>query len=650
MARPCGCGSGGIIVHCGTGLSCFGAGTSGDPLVVSWEIPLQSVACEAVMDCVGDHIGGGLEYFPVAHQVAAKISSDAGNLIGFGSDGGLLSTGSPDPALGGVTIAGLPASDLIAGSYGAGFQMWPDGYRKSYEAAMADDNITLIHVPVRRSQDSMLYAVHDRNIGWYTNDTGTSSPIPTWNADTVDVPMAHQLMVRPSGKPELTFDNVGYNTRQNGYFGYAVPEQQGVLLLQDVFRITSRRKCMFLECKDLGGSAGTVLPYNTLKKTVDLVVRWGLQKSVIIACELGTGDQDNVGIKAGLQYANAQGIQTAVMIATLAEATANTPQSLITLGCTWVGISFTLAAGTITPYIAAGLQTLMFTGDRQWHWSSTQVLGARGLLSSDPVYVAGHKTGFPYRPVNPPSTAPHVFTSQAPEYGRVGYSSAIASAHAKNRGYVDRPGTSTANTITAGPEMTPPSNSGFHMPMGVFCPIYDPALSVPPPQGVYGAPTNYDIEVSVAVAGTAWQGSGQQGMGLFFCVPVDVRLFDLTAANSQTIGYSLVLNSSGQFTFRRYDGVNGTWQFSNAWASGWGTLAITTQYKIMVQVRPGSIRCGPSTANGGITGANSRLFTATNPTDAQGDLYRGPYFYLSYWEAAGYTGFRRFADLKVVNY
>jgi hypothetical protein len=200
--------------------------------------------------------------------------------------------------------------------------------------------------------------------------------------------------------------------------------------------------------------------------------------------------------------------------------------------------------------------------------------------------------------------------------------------------------------------MAPPANSGFHMPMGVFCPVYDSTLADPPPAGNYGSPTNYDLEVTVGVAGSAWLSGGQQGLGLFFGVPRDVRLFDLTAATVDTIGYSFLLASNGSFVFRRYAGSVGSWAYELGWPSGWtaGQMLSGAEFRIAVQVRPGSIRCGPLTDNGGINGANARQFTASTPAGAGGDLYRGPYFYLSFWESAAFAAYRHFKLLKVVNY
>lgn len=655
MARPCGCGSGGVVVRCGTGLSCTGVGTSGDPLVIAWQIPLGSTACNAVMDCVGANLGAGMEYFPAAHRIGIKVSGDDGNVVGFGSDGGLLVTGLPDPGSAGVTLNSLPDNNLVCSSLGAGYAVMPDGYRTSYELAMADEHIHMIHVPVRRSKDLMLYAVNDRNTGWYTNDAYGNPPVPTRYTDQVESQWSTQLIVRPSGvatpSPTPSTSDNPYNTLW-GYFGFGNPVQQGLLRVEEVFRITARRKCLYLTCNDVGGAADTQIPAFTIYHLIDLVESWGLQKSVIISGQLGTGDQDVASMKLGLQTAASKGIAIGVHITNAAEATANPPQSLVDLGVTWVGLSIGISNITAVAqsYIAAGLQVLMFVLDRQTHWTVTQNIGARGAICSDPMYVSGHTYGFRYRYVNPPAGSLGPFSGQNADPGRYGYSGTLTGVHARLRGWVDR-SAGSAGVLKIATDAKPPTNSGFHMPMGPWNPIFDRALASPPPQGNYGSPNNYDIEFGVAVVATSgWQPGGQQGMGAFFCVPKDVRLFDLAAANTETIGYSLVVNSQGTFTFRRYDGTMGTWVFSTNWASGWGSLTANRVYRITIQVRPDSIRCGPSTENGGINGTNARQFTGNNPAGVGADLYRGPYVYASFWEAAGFDGFRQFHDFKVVNY
>lgn len=85
-----------------------GAGTLSDPYVLTSNVKVSpsavgnlitilgdglAVTCESVQDCVGQALDDGLEYDDANNQIRAKLSTDVGNSIAFGTDGGLYSTG-----------------------------------------------------------------------------------------------------------------------------------------------------------------------------------------------------------------------------------------------------------------------------------------------------------------------------------------------------------------------------------------------------------------------------------------------------------------------------------------------------------------------------------------------------------------------------
>lgn len=85
MAR-CGCGGGSCncFVEAGTGTTVTGTGSSTNPFVVSADAP----ACSAVRPCIS--AGNGAAYNSASGVVSARPSTDPGNLVEFGGDGGLL--------------------------------------------------------------------------------------------------------------------------------------------------------------------------------------------------------------------------------------------------------------------------------------------------------------------------------------------------------------------------------------------------------------------------------------------------------------------------------------------------------------------------------------------------------------------------------
>lgn len=100
-----------------------GTGTTADPVVVSSVVRLDAtppaggsnliqagpdglfVECDQVRDCFT--AGDGITYDPATGQIAARPSTDAGNTLGFGSDGGLYTP----PSSGGGTPTVIQAGD-----------------------------------------------------------------------------------------------------------------------------------------------------------------------------------------------------------------------------------------------------------------------------------------------------------------------------------------------------------------------------------------------------------------------------------------------------------------------------------------------------------------------------------------------------------
>lgn len=68
------------------------------------------VSCDAVQDCVGASVGPGLRWDAITRQLTARTSTDAGNVVTFGSDGGLY----VDPA--GIIIPPQPRARVFRAS------------------------------------------------------------------------------------------------------------------------------------------------------------------------------------------------------------------------------------------------------------------------------------------------------------------------------------------------------------------------------------------------------------------------------------------------------------------------------------------------------------------------------------------------------
>lgn len=658
MARPCGCaGECGCTIIGVDGVGTSGSGTIRDPYLVGLNNPLGENGCEAVVDCVGSSLGNGLSYNDALNQISTRLSGDAGNNIIYGSDGGLYSAGGGGGGSDAVTVASLPEENLIGGNYGAGYAQFAEFTRQTYEAAMDIEDIQLIQVPVRRSSEYLAMAMANRDISYYnTSHPGVVST-------GMNLMGFKRMTVRPSG-PEISD---GFWDPLNGYFGTGQPDTgrsgPGGVLLSDVFRITARRKVLWLRIMDVGASVGdTNFPEGTYDTARRLVTQWGATKSVIMggAIPATASTDDRNSIIAGLKRCKDATIATTVQINNAVDAAALPPATLSTLygdgtGPEWVMIPFTFAEdspATVTAYRDAGFQVLLTSAHRQYHYELQRTMGLRGMICADPVYAAGFKNRFRYR-------IPEADWSWGTtDYGRHAYITQN-NVNTSERGYVEH---GQGGKLVIRQDLVNPSTdaswqrTGYMILMGEMCPVPDPAWD-PSDPGNYGSPTNYDIEV-----GFSWSrlmSYRGRWMSVFFAVPEDRPLSEWVRTNQFTKGYQFQLAQDGTFVVQRYDGIPYTgpddptgppwpYQYSLTWASGWGTINPGQEYRIRIQVRPGQItmgRIGPGT-----TVLDGRTLDSTE-AGGRGDMWRGPYLYLGrhFWtESDGAVC--RFHTLKTRTY
>lgn len=652
MARPCGCaGACGCTIVGTDGVRATGSGSVRDPITVGLASPLGTNGCETVMDCVGGSIGPGLVYNDGLNRLSAKVSADSGNSITYGADGGLFSTGGSGGGISGVTVASLPTTNLIGGSYGAGSTQHPEGPVKTYEAAMENDT-TLIHVPVRRLSDFWLIAAHWRTFANYDSFITSGDTAATW-----DIKVWKRLVYRPSGPVQ---NNGAYFDPLLGYFGLGEPDGTGFIggtLLADVFRIASRRKVLYLEVKDIGSSVGdTPAPDSTMAMLLGLLQQWGMTQSVIVGCEFPTtaSQTDFNAILNGLKNLSSFGIAVAAHLASKAQMDAVPPASLTANGIPWVFLPTQAAMDNqaqATTYKTAGLQVMLHGAYRQVHFELQRTLGIRGALSTDPYYVQGWQNLFRYRK----DTAS--WNTGSPDYGRHAYGGDSLTQHRSFDGYREVGGSTGVIAIRS--DAIPPGDtaslmqSGYYILAGEQCPINDPTRNAGTP-GAYGSPTNYDIEVGFSWA--ALVSDRGRWCGVWFCAPDDSAMLEYTRANANTRGYEIQLSQNGTFSFRRYDGIPYTGpypptttapdQYSTFWDSTWGTIVPGTEYRILIQVRPGTITVGRLGANS--TVLNGRTFNATT---GGGDRWRGPYFHFGrHFFTTSDATTCRFHNLLVRNY
>ncbi len=645
MARPCGCvGECGCVYKAGPGIRVTGTGTSRDPGIISLATPLTGEACNAVMSCVAAKLGNGLTFSPTDSKIAVKISADGGNTVSFGTDGGVYASGSGSGGGGGfATVAGLVAqtTPVVGGTYGAGSSMWPEGTIEPYEEAV-NLGLPLIHVPVRRSEEQLVWAINNRDVRFYDpddDDPGTP-PAPTNNTanstEFISMALGKRQRFTPGGRPNGNTFNPWYADEQ-GYFGFQHRQAFGMATVADVLQTVNRRSVCYLQVKDLGQSANdTWIPLQTFVALDKVIRQQGAAQSVIVGAELpvGTGQfaTDRQSIMDGLNIVKASGVAIAAHLPSVEMIDANTPASLVAAGFTWVMIQNAIADNTpakVKPYKDAGLNVLLYNTQRQWQYNlakDTTKFGAgglKGVLSTDPLYCGGEAFSYTYRRNRSDWTVP------TPDYGRhspysdQGFGGQIDTyrgyAGGNDAGVSDGSNRLFLDGDVKNPGDTPTDRpSGYFILLGEHCPIVNNAAT--------SKPDNYDVDFSVSWASLI--SDKVRWAGMFVGVPEDRSIREWTQATTATKGYLFTLNQNGRFVFTRYDGVVGAnppYQYSTDWDSAWAPgVAANTEYRMKIRMRPDRIVVGP--ANQAEGGANTRTFNAAT---GSGERWRGPYLYIA---------------------
>ena len=564
MARPCGCGGGGVVVRCGTGMQCSGIGTATDPLVVGWQIPLSTVACNAVMDCVGGHVGEAFFFNSTTKSLNLRIDPDPDNMITVGPAGVMVAPVAPSPTDGGATVAKLLTlpTPLIGGSYGAGFSQFPEGHPDIYEAAvnLVPEALDLVHVPVRATRDLFPICVHDSNLGFY-------NPVGNESFRSLDQKQITFTEVVPSIPP----------VEENGYFGFSWPTERGVPQLGEVFNLLGNKTVLYLEVKD---RTSPVDAYDRIKR---MLPGWNMNKSVIIAGEPITttsGTGPTIMHAMTVSFAGT-GIPMAAHLTDVGQVNTYTPAALQSLGIGWVSLPYFIGdpehpnyiPGAVQAYKDAGIQVMIHTVHRQFQYQLAVTNGMRGVLCNDPIYASGVRSGYRYRRDG------SLYGWNLPKYGvHSAWSYQIDGSASIDRGFI-RPG--LAEEVVFHQLLHNPNGnagfdgSGYWMLMGTM--------------GPYRNADRYAVQM------WCWWDrmivDTQRWIGMFLDRDNDRVLYDWSSATIHTKGYLVSLSQNGNIVVSWYKGTpapgNGTAPPDAttlfAGASGY-TIAPRTFYGLRVEM------------------------------------------------------------------
>lgn len=570
MAKPCGCGGGGLTVRCRNGIKCSGLGSTTEPLVIEWEIPLGTTACNAVMDCVGSHLGPAFIFDGTSKRIELRLDPDPNNLAKVGPSG-LLVAGTVTPGSGAASVAKLLTLPVpvIGGTYGAGMSVWPEGTTYAYEQAaqLLTEALSIVHVPVRRSAELLPVTLHNPSMNFYNSGL---------NEAVADLTMmqARQADILPSGPNEQA---------EHGYFGFGAPRQKGVPMLSEIFNILGNKVVLYLEAKDADN------PIVILDRIKQMVPAWDASKSVIVAAEPipAPGEYPTI-LHAAVASMAGTGIPVAAHLTSPQQVQQYNGATLAGMGVQWVAIQYGIiddegpshVPGAVQDYKNAGLEVLVHSVHRQWQYDKAEVNAVRGVLCYDPIYATGKRSNYRYRrnqDVYTWNTAPYglhsSYSAMGIEFQRDYYRGSIVPGqpdHLLYRAALQNPG------VDGGEDP-----SGYWPLHGRMAPFRN---------GDRYAMQCWIYWETLIEDRSRW-------IGLWFDRPTDRSLSDWTRASRHTIGYSLTLDQNSNFVCAQYDGTPAGGQIPPpgrtemfVGPSGYGQIQPRIPYGIRIEVEPNQIR------------------------------------------------------------
>lgn len=355
-------------INGGNGIAVSGDGSGQNPYEISFTGGDEG-SCSAVMSCVAGNLGQGLRVAEDSGELSARLSSDGGNSLVFGSDGGLFTSGGAGGSGGGVTVDGLPESGVLCGYRGAGWLLSPENVLRSFVTAV-DLRLHMADLDVAALRDGALAVT-----GY--GGTAKISSGPPYNPGGPDAvadmtAMEWRRMLLDIGDMPDPFAAGRTPDPQVGWFAFCEAPAYGGTFLSEVLAEVGNRIVLTVEMQNPGAAADPLLA---------MIQRHGCQKSVIVQAS-SLSDLEpfvNATVAAGL------------LVGTQEQADSNPPQDLIDAGVGWVFISQQLSDDTISGYADAGLQVMVYRVDRHRDRQRVGSLGARGVVSGDPMYVSGEE-------------------------------------------------------------------------------------------------------------------------------------------------------------------------------------------------------------------------------------------------------------------
>lgn len=351
-----------------------------------------STTCEAIMSCIADNLGRGLEFNEVTGQIDLRLSTDPDNVAAIGTDDGFFSptvTG-PGDMVWPLTVATLPAEAIsaISGSTLVGAPTSP----QLIEYAVAN-GIDIYSVGVYGIADGTVF----ESVGALTTSVTTYTDNPGDMAQRYMSSLTVQNLHYDAGSRD---NPTGRNsdapasllTPDGGWGGFYAPVYKP-RNIDETLRIIRGRMVVELNVQRAALTEAQIEA--DLIATVDAVVRAGAQEWVIIQIPALLDDDSRAPIDDWVPIVTDAGITAGINLHSEWQMPSPfTAAEIVASGATWVGIG-TQSVGNgatdarITELVTAGLEVSGTTSARQFWTTHAFSLGVRAVRSPDAVYARG---------------------------------------------------------------------------------------------------------------------------------------------------------------------------------------------------------------------------------------------------------------------
>jgi hypothetical protein len=568
-----------------------------------------STTCDAIMSCIADNLGRGLEFNEETGQIDLRLSTDPDNVAAIGTDDGFYA-----PAVTGPgdmvwlrTVDTLPEEAINAAS--ASNLAGPATAPQLIEYSIAN-GIDIYSVPI--------YAVADDTV--FEGFSGISTSVATYtdnpgaihNRFISSLTMQHMeydagTRVNPTGRNSNA--PVSLLTPDGGWGGFYAPVYKTRTINEMLRQIRGRMVVDLLIQR-------ATIPEDRIEAsiiaTVAAVVQAGAQDWCIIEVPSQLEDDTRAPIDDWVAIVTDAGITAAVnCTAENLMPSPFTPAEIVASGATWVSVVNQsrpdgITDARITALVGAGLEVMVTTSARQYWTTQVFGLGARAVRSPDAVYMRGVRgepgdlnyrdakiVGLATRTTATGALTPFTDTQTAM------WTAGFARADLPGRWFPLNYGWSGSTSMIRNSQL-----------LGTICPVPDPL--------------NYRIEVRVRRDSDA--DPDNRSTGLFFAVPDDRGVQHLagSSVNPNADGYIAALNTRTTGTTMILQRVtNGVATTLGSITTGTVTWVANTWITLAVNVTPAGVT---------FTATNGVLTNSITNADL---TWRGAYAYYTWDDQLG---------------